>query len=208
MRMELWLAVCHCLCGMGVKRTCKGSLFHVSPIMGQHPSQPHSIQRPLPRRSSTANSASLRQHRKKSLEFPEFAALSPPSRRPSYIHTTMAASVIQQPPSPPHTRQHYFPPIHHPAKPQYVQPPIPQPPAPRPAPVLPPVQEEGITVRSKLPLGFHPPPSQQPTQAELEQQMQEPEGTQEATITWRGGGKDVYLTGADTREPRVKMIHE
>ncbi|KAG8969504.1 hypothetical protein FRC03_002365 [Tulasnella sp. 419] len=176
---------------------------------------PPPILRPPPPVRRTSSSIN-RTARKRSLELPEFAALAltpasaagqskhPPS---ASIPIPMAVS-IQQPPSPPRF-QHYTPPKphkqhHRSAHKQYA--PHPQP-APAPAlqqRTLAPVQEDAITVRSALPLGFSSSPPV-PTAHDLD----EPEGTQETTIVWRAGGKNVYLIEiTDGANKQIKMVPE
>lgn len=206
--------------------------------MGQQTSssQPPLNQRPPPSRRTSSNI--VRSQRKRSLELPEFAALTlssanglplpsthqlpPPS---SAIPIPMAATVFSQPPSPPHSKAHYFPPssamIHHPPprphytppvvhqEPQHPQPPPqPQPQRQRPQQARPSVvKDDVLLVRSRLPTGLPSPAASGPSAQDEDDQ---PEGTQEATITWRGSAKEVYLTGiSDSDRPyRVKMVHE
>ncbi|KAG8915348.1 hypothetical protein FRC01_003693 [Tulasnella sp. 417] len=214
--------------------------------MGQQPStqNPSQPQRPPPSRRTS--SSLVRPNRKKSLELPEFAALTqnhqqlPPFPSPRLPQPSnaidipgMAATVFQQPPSPPHSKAHYFPPQnmnvasrshHHPHQ-QYPsnipshhhQDPQPQPQrdtrsstasSSKPQSSRPSVsKEDALLVRSKLPTGLPRPAAvAEPSSSEDD----EHEGMQEATITWRGQAKEVYLTGVSDRDRqfKVKMVHE
>ncbi|KAG9035650.1 hypothetical protein FRB95_010888 [Tulasnella sp. JGI-2019a] len=199
------------------------------------PAQVQQRRPPPPRRTSSTHLRAA----KRSLEFPEFSALltSPSSNRlpppSSAIPIPMATTAYQQPPSPPHRRAHYFPPssamlhggpppnaVRHPSGPS-TQPPQQQQPqasssshsqqptsksqvvAKPSVTVVPRDQNASPVVRSRLPTGL-PEPSV-PIFSE-----DDPEGTtQEATVTWRGVAKDVYLTGvADRAHERVRMTHE
>ncbi|KIO21371.1 hypothetical protein M407DRAFT_126696 [Tulasnella calospora MUT 4182] len=215
--------------------------------MGQQPStqNPSQPQRPPPSRRTSSNLVRP-QHRKKSLELPEFAALTaqnhqqlPPLPSPRHpqpsnaIDIPMAATVFQQPPSPPHSKAHYFPPqnmnvasrSHH-THPQQYPPNIPshhhQDPQPqpqresrssaasssKPQPSRPSVaKEDALLVRSKLPTGLPRPAA---VAGSTSSEDDEHEGMQEATITWRGQAKEVYLTGVSDRDRqfKVKMVHE
>ncbi|KAG9018096.1 hypothetical protein FRB90_012335 [Tulasnella sp. 427] len=189
--------------------------------MGQQPStqNPSQPQRPPPSRRT---SSSLNQHPR-----PPSPRQPPPS---TAINIPMAATVFQQPPSPPHSKAHYFPPqpvmiprSHHPH--QQFPPNIPSnhhpepqpqpqresrssaPSSSKPSSSKPSVpKEDAQLVRSRLPTGLPrlPAPTDAPTSDD------EQEGMQEATITWRGQAKEVYLSGTSDRDRpfRVKMVHE
>ncbi|KAG8898702.1 hypothetical protein FRB99_007200 [Tulasnella sp. 403] len=161
-------------------------------------------QRPPPSRRTSSNI--IRDGRKRSLEFPGLTAPLSNQSNPQPSNAIpipfMAATVYQQPPSPPHSRPHYFPPsstkVHPPPR-------NPPPPQTNPVPPTPPVvKDDTLLVRSRLPAGLptpQPPPDSDP-------ESEEPVGTQEATITWRGPAKEVYLTGIAERPYRVRMHHE
>ncbi|KAG8955923.1 hypothetical protein FRC04_006371 [Tulasnella sp. 424] len=213
--------------------------------MGQQPStqNPSQPQRPPPSRRTSSNLVRP-QHRKKSLELPEFAALTaqnnqqhPPFPSPrlpqpsNAIDIPMAATVFQQPPSPPHSKAHYFPPppmrshAHQPYPPNVQPSPSHHHPDPQPQPQRessrssapssskpqssrPAVaKEDALLVRSKLPTGL---PRPSAALADAPTSDDEQEGMQEATITWRGQAKEVYLTGVSEKDRQftVKMVHE
>lgn len=218
--------------------SCRGLTYTstrwIAGQMGNNPSSQQSAihQQPRPPPSRRTSSNIVRAQRKRSLELPEFQALTQSNHPPppsDAIDIPMAAAVFQQPPSPPHSKAHYLHPSSTMIHQRQPYPPVLDPPQHHQSQPQPPPQhshqsahqqsqrpssrsskpavsrEDALVVRSRLPSGLPTPPRQDEQDSD-----QAAEGTQVATITWRGSAKEVYLTGiSDSDRPyRVKMVHE